>query len=102
MALITKSSLRNGWHRLRESATLAGRLRPRFDFLGAATAMRRGYADLLFPPNCLSCAAELAEEVRAQRDVHLCDRCLDEMEIFSGPMCVRCAAPIPGMARGGN
>jgi ComF family protein len=102
MALVTKSSLRNGWHRLREGATLAGRIRPRFNFLGAANVVRRGLADLLFPPSCLSCAAELDERSPARRDVHLCDGCLDEMEMFSGPMCARCGAPLPGIALGEN
>src|SRR5438270_9258929 len=102
MALVTKTSLRNGWHRLREGATLVGRLRPRFDFLGAAKVARRGLADLLFPPSCLSCAAELDEGAWAGRDVHLCDGCLDEMEVFSGPLCARCGAPLPSVSLGEN
>ena len=27
----------------------------------------------------------------------LCDSCLEEMEIFSEPMCERCGAPVPGI-----
>jgi predicted amidophosphoribosyltransferase len=55
----------------------------------------RGLADLLFPPSCACCAAELDESTSANRDVRLCESCLDEMEIFSEPMCGRCGAPVP-------
>jgi ComF family protein len=34
------------------------------------------------------------ESASADRDVRLCDACLEEMEIFSEPMCVRCGAPV--------
>jgi predicted amidophosphoribosyltransferase len=72
-------------------------MRSRFDFVGVAKIARRGIADLLFPPSCASCAAELDETTGSDRDVRLCDSCLDEMEIFSEPMCVRCGSPVPGV-----
>src|SRR6476469_4318572 len=99
MTLRMTATFRNGWQRLRKSAKLTARMRSRVDVTGAATVMRRGLADLLFPPSCANCAAELDETTDADRDVSLCDGCLEEMEIFSDPMCGRCAAPIPGMMR---
>lgn len=59
--------------------------------------MGAGLADLLFPPSCASCAVELNEANGAGRDVRLCDTCLEEMEIFSEPMCIRCGVPVPGI-----
>jgi ComF family protein len=99
MTLRMTATFRNGWQRLRESAKLTARIRSRVDVTGAAKVMRRGLADLLFPPSCANCAAELDETTGADREVSLCDGCLDEMEIFSDPMCGRCAAPIPGILR---
>jgi ComF family protein len=95
MTLNTKATFRRGWRRLRESAALAGHIRPRFDVVGVAKAARRGVADLLFPPSCAQCAAELDDSAGADRGVMLCDDCRAEMEIFSEPMCVRCGAPLP-------
>src|SRR6187401_1385615 len=97
MSLSGKAAFRKGWARFREGAALAGKVRPRLDFAGAAKIASRGIADLLFPPSCASCAAELDEATVSGRDVRLCDSCLDEMEIFSEPMCGRCGAPIPGI-----
>ena len=60
--------IRNGWHRLKGGAALAVRLPARVDVSGAARFMRRGVADLVFPPSCVSCEAELdAEAAPAQR-----------------------------------
>ncbi len=64
--------------------------------------MRRRLADLLFPPSCANCAAEMDEAAISGRDVQLCDGCLEEMEIFSEPMCVRCGAPVPGFLAEGH
>jgi predicted amidophosphoribosyltransferase len=97
MALKTTATFRNGWQRLRTCAARVGRVRPRFDLLRAAKTSRRGIADLLFPPSCVNCAAEL-DEAASRRDVSLCEACLDEMELFADPMCARCGAPVPGIA----
>src|SRR4051812_33135528 len=97
MALRAKATFRKGWGRLRNGAAFAGKARSRFNFVGAAKIARRGIADLLFPPSCASCAAELHETTGSDRDVRLCDSCLDEMELFSEPMCVQCGAPVPGI-----
>jgi predicted amidophosphoribosyltransferase len=102
MTLRMAATFRNGWQRLRKCATLTARMRSHFDVPGAAKVMRRGLADLLFPPSCANCATELNETTGADRDVSLCDGCLEEMEIFSEPMCGRCAAPIPGILRAAN
>jgi ComF family protein len=65
-----------------------------------ASAARRGLAELLFPPQCLNCTAELNEATSAYRNVHLCEECLDHIEVFAGPMCGRCGAPLPVATRG--
>jgi ComF family protein len=97
MALRANATFRKGCQRLRAGATLAGRVRLRFNFSRAVKVARRGIADLLFPPSCANCAAELDESASAGRDVWLCDACFDAMDLFSGPMCVRCGAPVPGI-----
>jgi ComF family protein len=78
----------------------SGRLR--FGLSNAGNAARRGLADLLFPPQCLNCAVELEEATSAHRNVYLCHECLDQVEVFSGPMCGRCGAPLPMATRGGE
>ena len=97
MTLNAKATFRRGWRRLREGAALAAHVRPRFNAVGAAKVARRGIADLLFPPSCTRCAAEFDESTDADHDVRLCDVCLEEMEIFSEPMCVRCGVPVPAI-----
>ena len=94
MDLTTK--FRNGWQRLRERAVLVGRVGSQFPSSGAAMVMRRGVADLLFPPSCANCAVDLCEPARAGCDVSLCDSCLEGMEVFAEPMCGLCGAPVPG------
>lgn len=63
-------------------------------------AAGRGLADLLFPPRCLNCTAELDDGARPYGDVHLCEDCLDQIDVFAGPMCGRCGAPLPVATRG--
>lgn len=102
MAPRTHPTYRNGWQRLRNGGALVGRVRSQLNFSRAANVMRRGLADLLFPPSCANCAAELDEATAAERNVSLCDDCLEEMEVFSEPMCVRCGAPTPAIVPGEN
>jgi len=91
MTLLTKTTLRSAWHRLRAGAAFAAELRPRVDVAGTARFMRRGLADLVFPPCCVSCRVEMD----AQPDVPLCEDCLSGMEFFADPVCEKCGAPIP-------
>jgi predicted amidophosphoribosyltransferase len=63
--------------------------------------MRRGLAGLVFPPCCVSCGAELDGQTAAA-DVLLCLACYERMELFSGPMCVVCGAPLPQSASFGS
>jgi predicted amidophosphoribosyltransferase len=102
MALRANAIFRNGWQRLRAGASLARRVRSGFDVSRAAKVVGRGFGDLLFPPGCAYCAAELDESASAARDVRLCDACLDAMELFSEPMCGRCGAPVPGILADGD
>src|SRR5689334_4065385 len=99
MAFATRSVFRRGWAQFRRGAGLAANLPANFAGSAAAKTARRGLADLLFPPSCASCAAELEESTRANRGVQLCDTCFDELEIFSGPTCVQCGAPVAGFGQ---
>jgi ComF family protein len=66
----------------------------------AVRFMRRGLADLVFPPSCVSCSAELDERPATDLDVPFCGDCFAQMEIFAEPMCKQCGAPLPDL--GGN
>src|SRR5262245_25558012 len=102
MALRTSATFRNGWQQLREGAQRIRRARPRLAFSNAAKMARRGLADLLFPPSCLYCTAELDEATSAHRNIQVCNACLEQIEVFTGPMCARCGAPVPVASRGGE
>jgi ComF family protein len=53
----------------------------------------RGAAfDLLFPPRCTACAAELGED---HGDIMLCSSCGAKLPMIDWPVCPRCAAPVP-------
>lgn len=55
---------------------------------------RLGYRslDLLFPPSCLSCEAEIDQ---TSLDDTLCSDCRDELLASTGPVCQRCGARVP-------
>jgi ComF family protein len=80
------------------------RIRQGFGFLERVGALRgapqrfaRGLTDLVFPPCCVSCNAELTEREGNGGDELLCERCSWEIEIFAEPMCARCGAPVPAI-----
>jgi hypothetical protein len=60
-----------------------------------AATLRRATVDLLFPRSCVSCQAEMSEGHRLGSDLPLCEACLDQMELCSGPACRQCGAPVP-------
>ncbi len=95
MSQRTTATNRSSWQRLRSVAAFVGGLPSRSHLPSAAKFMRRGIADLIFPPSCANCAAELDEAAVAHPDVWLCDRCSEQLGIFPEPMCVRCGAPVP-------
>lgn len=55
---------------------------------------RAAALDLLFPPACASCHAELD----ACRYPSFCDTCLERIKFLRGATCRKCCAPIPGGA----
>lgn len=63
----------------------------------AARILRRATLELVFPGSCLSCRAELPAGESPDADLPLCRLCLDQMELFAGPTCGRCGAPVPGV-----
>src|SRR5438046_2209362 len=91
MRLLTKTSINDAWHRIKAGARVGSSWRSRLDVFGAARLTSRALSDLVFPPGCVSCHAELL----AQPDVPLCDDCLAGMEFFAEPTCVKCGAPVP-------
>ncbi|MEM9656750.1 MAG: double zinc ribbon domain-containing protein [Planctomycetota bacterium] len=56
----------------------------------------RRAADLLFPPRCLSCDADLHN--RSPVD-SLCESCYDSLAFIQWPTCRRCAARVPAVER---
>lgn len=72
------------------------RLRPAVAAGGRFARWCRGAAlDLLYPPSCAGCSAELDSIDGGP----FCDACLDVAELFVGPTCVRCGAPVSGAFR---
>jgi len=68
----------------------------RGDWLRTATGhCWRGLADVVFPPNCVGCDAELGGETTTASEVWLCEACFERLEFFSDPVCERCGAPVP-------
>ena len=89
------ATIRNGWQRLRATAAIVGGPASRLQVPAAASALKRGLADLVFPPSCANCAIELADGATTYRDVWLCENCLEQLEVFAEPLCVQCGAPVP-------
>jgi ComF family protein len=58
---------------------------------------RDGIADLLFPPSCVGCHAEIATHTPGAP--LNCRDCRRELRLFTGPTCVRCGAPLPKLSR---
>jgi predicted amidophosphoribosyltransferase len=85
---------RIGWRRMRGAASATSHLAKRVHVSGAARFLGRGVANLVFPPCCVSCDAELDETTMAS-NASLCEACLEQMEFFDGPTCERCGAPVP-------
>ena len=48
--------------------------------------------DLLFPPHCAACHAELLE---SDGQVMLCSQCRSKLRLTEGAVCPRCAAMVP-------
>lgn len=49
-------------------------------------------SDLLYPPRCIACAADLAE---GHGGLMLCRDCHERLSLTDWPVCPRCAAPVP-------
>ncbi len=64
--------------------------------LRAVREFRSAALDIVFPPSCAGCQAELPE--RLSDSLQLCNACLDEMELFKGSTCRQCGAPVPDFA----
>jgi ComF family protein len=58
---------------------------------------RRTTIDLLFPPACLSCGAELRDEAATCR-VSFCSGCYERLELLAEPLCRRCSGPLPRLS----
>jgi len=78
--------------------TIGGAWPQRLDVLGSRNGIRRYVrrcwtlgADLLLPPACNSCGAELPSPADPPL---LCERCREAFRTLSGPVCPRCAAPL--------
>lgn len=54
---------------------------------------RAASLDLLYPPACLGCRAELESHNQAT----FCDDCLSRVPFLRGPTCRKCSAPVPAL-----
>jgi ComF family protein len=90
-----KAVVQQGWSRVRQRSAAWGARLPKRNFVpNSARVLRRGLANLIFPPSCVGCDAELEEEASAAGR-SLCETCLDQIEFFTAPFCLRCGAPVP-------
>jgi ComF family protein len=90
-----KTAIKHSWRHLASAAGGAVRLPGR---LGACCAMKNfaaGALELLFPDACASCRRELGDSERPISDVPFCTECFDKLELFAGPACELCGAPVP-------
>jgi len=55
---------------------------------------RRAGLDLLFPPECAGCRAEMATAGMPR----FCGECIGRLNLLRGATCVRCGAAVPGTA----
>jgi ComF family protein len=90
-----KTKFLPSWQRLKSRVAATARLPSRIDLPGASAFMRRGLANLVFPPSCMCCDAELEDDFTAANCVSICPACLEQMEFFGGPTCELCGAPVP-------
>lgn len=90
-----KMTIQTGWQRLKYGAAAMARLPFRLELPRATADLRRGVADLVFPPSCVCCEAELDEVSSAARSVSICSACFEQMEFFGGATCELCGAPVP-------
>jgi ComF family protein len=80
-----KAIVQHGWRQVR-GATGSAR--------SAARLLRHGLTNLVFPPRCVNCEAELADDA-AEQSICICGNCVEAMEIFDDRICELCGAPLP-------
>ena len=56
----------------------------------------RAGLDLVFPATCVACGRTIDRERGRDLDCGLCDDCVGQLELFAGPACRQCGAPVPG------
>lgn len=82
-----ETSLKNtGWSKRRSLLAAAG--------FQLARWSRRAGLDLLFPPECAGCRAEMATAGMPR----FCGECIGRLNSLRGATCVRCGAAVPGTA----
>lgn len=57
--------------------------------------LRRRSLDLMFPPTCLACDADLADESWETDGGFFCTFCRGQIELLQEPICEVCASPVP-------
>lgn len=60
--------------------------------------LRQRSLDLVFPPTCLACEADLAGESWESAGGMFCTFCRSQIEVLPEPLCEVCASPIPAIA----
>jgi predicted amidophosphoribosyltransferase len=89
-----KPIVERSWQRLRDATiSTAGRIR-QARLRAAVKYLQNGVADLVFPPQCVSCDAELSDDLR-YGEALICSECVEQFTIVDDPMCELCGAPLP-------
>jgi ComF family protein len=56
----------------------------------------RATLDLVFPAACVACGRKIDRELEPDFACGLCEDCVEQLELFAGPACRQCGAPVPG------
>lgn len=59
---------------------------------------RSAAVDLVYPPTCLGCYAELDSELQFASPASFCRPCLGQLHLLRGATCRKCGAPVPDAA----
>jgi ComF family protein len=90
-----KSAIKQSWRQLANAARGGVQLPGRIGVGDAVKKLAAGAMELVFPGTCVICRTELGNDERPVADVPFCSECFDELELFAGPMCEQCGAPVP-------
>jgi len=95
-----KIAIKRSWRQVTSAARGAVRLPARLRVGNAVKAFAEGALELAFPGVCVSCHRELGDSERPITGLPFCLECFDALELFAGPTCDHCGAPVPALGIG--